>query len=205
MEFDKLQSGHRSFVSNSIVLTPVHCPANPGDKEQGIWWDCLLAMLGLSCLDDLKHPNLASSSLGLIWVRTRCVIASPWSERGAPHKVTCNLWINSDCTRSEQSNSKKCLKIFCDTHFFWDTKFVTWTLVITILWTKIYGKNWSLNCLFFKNKFTRKNYNLRTNNHNNIFFTSKIILWQKILHTGDTKLHIQETQIFRSICLCFFL
>ena len=36
VEFGELQSGHRSCVSNSIVLTPVHCPDNPGDKEQGI-------------------------------------------------------------------------------------------------------------------------------------------------------------------------
>ena len=36
VEFGELQSGHRSFVSDSIVSTPVHYPANPGDKEQGI-------------------------------------------------------------------------------------------------------------------------------------------------------------------------
>ena len=36
VEFGELQSGHMSFVSDSIVLTPVHYPANQGDKEQGI-------------------------------------------------------------------------------------------------------------------------------------------------------------------------
>ena len=36
VEFGELQSGHRRFVSDSIMSTPVHCPANPGDKEQGI-------------------------------------------------------------------------------------------------------------------------------------------------------------------------
>ena len=36
VEFGEIQLGHRSSVSDSIVLTPVYCPANPGDKEQGI-------------------------------------------------------------------------------------------------------------------------------------------------------------------------
>ena len=36
VEFGELQSGKRSFVSDLIMSTPVHCPANPGDKEQGI-------------------------------------------------------------------------------------------------------------------------------------------------------------------------
>ena len=36
VEFAELQSGQRSFVSDLIMSTPVHCPANPGDKEQDI-------------------------------------------------------------------------------------------------------------------------------------------------------------------------
>ena len=34
-EFGELQSGQRSFVTDLILSTPVHCPVNPGDKEQG--------------------------------------------------------------------------------------------------------------------------------------------------------------------------
>ena len=103
------------FVSDLIMSTPVHCPANQRDKEQNIWWDSLLAMLGSSCLDFLKHPDWASSSLVLIWVRTSCVITSPWSERGTPYKATCNISINSDSTHSESSESKMFVKIFSDT------------------------------------------------------------------------------------------
>ena len=156
MEFGELQSGHRSFVSDSIVLTPVHCPANPGDKEQGIWWHSCLAMLGSSCLDYLKHPDLASSSLVSIWVRTSRLIASPWSERGAPHKVTCNLCSNSDNTRSERSDSQKFLKLFCDTRFFetqnlWHEHYSGKYTVTKKSWEK----KLKLNCVFFKKKFTR--------------------------------------------------
>ena len=118
MEFEELQSGHRRLVSVLIMLTPFHCPANPGDKEQGIWWDSLLAILGSSCLDYFKHPDWASSSLVSIWVRISCVITSPWSERGAPYKVTYYLCSNSDSTHNEISNSKKFVKIICDTIFF---------------------------------------------------------------------------------------
>ena len=57
VELGELQSGQRSFVSDSNVWTPVHCPANPGDKEQRFRWDSILAMLGSSCLDYLKHPD----------------------------------------------------------------------------------------------------------------------------------------------------
>ena len=117
VEFGELQSGQRSFVSDLIMSTPVHCPGNLGDKEQGIWWDSLLAMLGSSCLDYLKHPDSVSSSLISIWVRTSCVITLPWSERGAPHKASCNLCSNSDSTCSASSDSKKFVKIFSDTIF----------------------------------------------------------------------------------------
>ena len=36
VEFAEVRSGHKSFVSDSIMSTPVHCPAYTGDKEQGI-------------------------------------------------------------------------------------------------------------------------------------------------------------------------
>ena len=193
MEFRELQSGHRSFVSDSIVLTSFHCPANPGDKEQGIWCDSLLAMLGSSCLDYLKHPDLTLTSLVSIQVRTSCEIASPWSEKGAPHNVTCNICSNSDSTLSERSDSKKFLKIFCDTHFFWRHKICDINIIlVNILWPRNYGKKTEIKLLILLKINLQEKTTFMTNNwwinyHDNIFFSSKIISWQKILHTGDTK------------------
>ena len=146
------------------MLTLVHCPADPGDKKQGIWWDSLLAMLGSSCLDYLKHPDWASSSLVIILVRISCVITSPWSERGTPHKATCNLSSNSDSTHSESSDSKKVCKNI---------------LLHNFLRNNICDKHYSDNCLVTKKNcgtklvtilfillkiFTREKTNFVTNN-----------------------------------------
>ena len=110
VELRKLQSGHRSFVLNSMVWTPVHCADNPGDKVQGIWWDSLLAMLGSFCLDYFKHPDWASSSLV-----SSCGITSPQSERGALHKVNCNCRSNSHIVNEV---TKKSLLKYLLRHFF---------------------------------------------------------------------------------------
>ena len=36
VEFRELQSGQRMLISDLIMSTPVHCHANPGEKEQDI-------------------------------------------------------------------------------------------------------------------------------------------------------------------------
>ena len=78
MELGELQSGHRMFISDSIMLTPVHCPANLEDKERDNSWDNLLTMSRSSCLYYLRHPDSASVSLVSTWVRASCVITLPW-------------------------------------------------------------------------------------------------------------------------------
>ena len=44
VEFGELQSRNRRYVSDSIMLTPVHCPSNPGDKSRAfnekVSWPC---------------------------------------------------------------------------------------------------------------------------------------------------------------------
>ena len=90
----------------------------------------------------------ALSRLVLIWVRTSCVITPPWSERGTPHKATCNLSSNNDSTRSESSDSSKFVEIFWYTIFLRNNNCDKHYSDNYLLTKKILEQNWWLYCLF---------------------------------------------------------
>ena len=60
------------------MSTPVCYPANPADKDWGIWRDSVLAMLGSPRLYYLRVPNLFSVSLKPVAIWVSCGNTSPW-------------------------------------------------------------------------------------------------------------------------------
>ena len=113
MELGELWSGHRMFISDSIMLTPVHYPANLEDKERDLKWDILLTMLRSSRLYYLRHPDYASASLVSTCVRASCVITSPWKwgPLTRPHVISAGKrWYETVMVVTKGFVTKNCFK-----------------------------------------------------------------------------------------------